>query len=257
MIQLQLIEKVKQVSLTDNNVSAVLMYGSFIKGEGDRYSDIEFYVFTKAPVDKLKWINQIAPVDLLFANEHGTDVAVFHNLIRGEFHFHEDSEVEMILSWQGFISFRHRDKMVIVDKNGILNSMLDKVEQIEPDYYEPEYTEAAVQMLINYMIFSKNVILRGEIAHAHQLFFFIQKAILWLIRLHTGCTQHYEGPTKKLEEDIPQEWYNKFKTCIPKLDLNELTQCHNNSLLLSEELFEALNIDEKYYKVLRRIREIE
>ncbi|MCC8146738.1 MAG: nucleotidyltransferase domain-containing protein [Bacteroidales bacterium] len=254
--QLYLIDKVKQASLNDDNVSAVLMYGSFIKGEGDRFSDVEFYVFTKDKIDKWEWINQVEKIDLLFVNEHGTDVAIFHNLIRGEFHFHSLSEIGMIHSWQGYMSFRYKDKMIISDKEGELKKILDSIELVEPDYHQPEYAETAVQMLINYLIFSKNVLLRGELAHAHQLFFFIQRALLWLIRLHTGCTQHYESPTKKLEEDIPEQWYNKFKTCIPGISRDELVRCHTNSVLLARELCSAMHTEEKYQRILERIDEI-
>lgn len=37
MEQLEIIEKVKEIALADRNVSAVLMYGSFIRDEGDEF----------------------------------------------------------------------------------------------------------------------------------------------------------------------------------------------------------------------------
>ena len=45
MIQLQMIDKTKSIAQNDKNISAVFMYGSFTKNEGDKYSDIEFYLF--------------------------------------------------------------------------------------------------------------------------------------------------------------------------------------------------------------------
>lgn len=45
MTQLQMISSVKTIAQVDTNISAVLMYGSFTKNEGDHYSDIEFYIF--------------------------------------------------------------------------------------------------------------------------------------------------------------------------------------------------------------------
>ena len=47
MTQLQMINKTKSIAQQDENVSAVFMYGSFTKNEGDKYSDIEFYIFLK------------------------------------------------------------------------------------------------------------------------------------------------------------------------------------------------------------------
>lgn len=257
MIQEEMISKVRDLAMNDNRVSAVLMYGSFIKGEGDRFSDIEFYIFTYSDFNKTEWVEKIAPLALFFKNEYGTDVAVFENLIRGEFHFSDITGINVILSWQGYTSFRYRNKMILVDKENKLQHVLDSIIIIEPDYNEVEYAETAVQMLINYLIFSKNLILRGETAHAHQLFFSIQKALLWLIRLHTGCTQHWESPTKKLEEDIPQEWYEKYTTCVPGLNLSELSKSHENIVTLSNELFNSLNIENKYKQILNRIKSME
>ena len=48
MTQLQMIDTTKSIAQQDENVSAVLMYGSFTKNEGDQYSDIEFYIFLKS-----------------------------------------------------------------------------------------------------------------------------------------------------------------------------------------------------------------
>lgn len=45
MVQLEMIKRVKTLALENSNISAVLMYGSFMKGEGDQFSDIEFYTF--------------------------------------------------------------------------------------------------------------------------------------------------------------------------------------------------------------------
>ncbi len=71
MIQLQMIDKTKSIAQNDKNISAVFMYGSFTKNEGDKYSDIEFYIFLK---DKEKfsaenWVSQIHPLALYFSNE--------------------------------------------------------------------------------------------------------------------------------------------------------------------------------------------
>ncbi len=74
MTQLQMIDKTKYIAQQDENVSAVFMYGSFTKNEGDKYSDIEFYIFlkNKENFSTEKWVNQIHPLALYFTNEYGS-----------------------------------------------------------------------------------------------------------------------------------------------------------------------------------------
>ena len=47
--------------------------------EGDKYSDIEFYIFlkTKGNFSAEEWVNQVYPVALYFINEYGSEVAIF------------------------------------------------------------------------------------------------------------------------------------------------------------------------------------
>ena len=91
LIQNKIIQSVRNKCIEDESVSACMMYGSFTKGEGDQYSDVEFYIFIED--DKMEkfssrcWISKVYPVDLIFYNEYGTEVVIFSNLIRGEFHF--------------------------------------------------------------------------------------------------------------------------------------------------------------------------
>ena len=45
-----MIERVRELCGQDERLVATLMYGSFAQGEGDRYSDIEFYLFFRDEV---------------------------------------------------------------------------------------------------------------------------------------------------------------------------------------------------------------
>jgi lincosamide nucleotidyltransferase len=89
MKQYQIIKKIVEQAEHDTNVSAVLMYGSFIRNEGDEYSDVEFYIFLydKTGFDSHRCVNQIEKTSLFFTNEFGIEVAIFDSMIRGEFHF--------------------------------------------------------------------------------------------------------------------------------------------------------------------------
>src|SRR5690606_35989257 len=118
MVQLQMINTTKSIAQSDENVSAVLMYGSFTKNEGDQHSDIEFYIFlkNKENFSSEKWVNQIHPVATYFTNEYGSEVAIFENMVRGEFHFLTTNEIGVVKSWEGIVTFSDFDKMNLVDK---------------------------------------------------------------------------------------------------------------------------------------------
>ena len=63
-----MIEKVRELCERDERVVAALMYGSFTLGQGDRFSDIEFYLFFEDKalegLDEEAWVGQIAPAEL-------------------------------------------------------------------------------------------------------------------------------------------------------------------------------------------------
>ena len=115
-----LIERVRSLCLSDLRLDAALTYGSFGSGEGDRFSDNEFWLFftddTLASVDSRMWCEQIAPVSLMVLNEFGTQVAILENLVRGEFHFAAASEIDGVLTWPRLSA--PVDEMVIVDNRG-------------------------------------------------------------------------------------------------------------------------------------------
>ena len=98
--QKELIANVKNLTESDERITACMMYGSFTKGEGDQYSDIEFYIFLKdsrtSSFDSSNWLFDVAPYLLLYKTEYGTEVVIFDNLIRGEFHFLSEKDMNII-----------------------------------------------------------------------------------------------------------------------------------------------------------------
>ena len=255
LIQHYLIEKVREASLSDEQISAVLMYGSFIKGEGDRFSDVEFYLFYKdgADINRREWVSSIHPVDMFFANEYGTDVAIFDNLVRGEFHFLPVSEIGIIKTWQGLTSFEYKHNMLLVDKEGYLADTLKDIPATSPERNTPEHIEWLAQSLINNLLFTKNVLQRGELAHAHQLFGQVQKYLLWLIRIRCNVTNHWESPTKKLEADIPQKWYDFYMESVPALTETSMKKSLIDTFTTVWLLFQELNVSENLQALLRKI----
>src|SRR5690606_2090829 len=255
MIQLQMIDTIKSIAQKDENVSAILMYGSFTKKEGDQYSDIEFYIFLKSKENfsAEKWVNQIYPTALYFTNEYGSEVAIFENLIRGEFHFLPVSEIDIIKSWEGFVSFSDFSEMNIIDKDGFLRETLRQIKTTSPDRTTNENILFLSSSLLNVLLTTSNLIKRQEYAHAYQSLSNVQKYILWLIRIATQQTNHWESPTKSLEKDIDQDWYSAFRLTTCDLDVDNLKAAFQHALSLSKKLFDELCIATDLQRLLHKI----
>ncbi|HEY8387672.1 MAG TPA: aminoglycoside 6-adenylyltransferase [Parasegetibacter sp.] len=255
MTQLQMISTTKSIAQNDDNVSAVLMYGSFTKNEGDQYSDIEFYIFLKSKdnFSGEKWVNQIYPTALYFTNEYGSEVAIFENLIRGEFHFLTINEIDVIKSWEGLVTFSDFEKMVVVDKNKLLAETLNQIKTKSPDRSTAENISFLISSLLNVLLITSNLIKRQEYAHAYQSLSNVQKYLLWLIRIATKQTLHWESPTKSLEMDIDKIWYSEFRSTTSDLDPDNLKSAFKNSLNLSGKLFDELGAATNLKRLLKRI----
>ena len=256
MTQLQMIDKTKSIAQQDENVSAVFMYGSFTKNEGDKYSDIEFYIFlkNKENFSAEKWVNLIHPVALYFTNEYGSEVAIFENMVRGEFHFLKTEDIEIIKSWDGIVTFSDFDQMNLIDKDGLLTKTLNQIKTKSPERITNENILWLSQSLLNVVLTTSNLIKREEFAHAHNSLSNVQKYLLWLIRVRTNKTQHWESPTKSLEKDIDPIWYSAYKTGTSDLNPKNIVLAFENSLNLSVKLFDELNIEPKLKEILHEIR---
>ena len=255
MTQLQMIDKTKSIAQKDKNISAVFMYGSFTKNEGDKYSDIEFYIFLKEKENfsAEDWVSQIHPIAIYFTNEYGSDVAIFENMVRGEFHFLKRDEIGIIKSWEGMVAFSDFDQMNLVDKEGLLAKTLYQIEVKYPDRITSENILWLSQSLLNVLLTTSNLIKRGEFAHAYQSLSNTQKYLLWLIRIETSETKHWESPTKSLEKDIDQDWYSLFQQTTTKLEPIDIKAAFKKSLELSRELFDRLKVETKLKELLMKI----
>ncbi|MDA6151319.1 lincosamide nucleotidyltransferase Lnu(B), partial [Escherichia coli] len=79
------------------------------------------------------WISEIYSVDLIFYNDYGTEVVIFSNMIRGEFHFLPESEIEIIRSFKPTGVFPDTDSMYIYDSTNRLKPLLDDLGGDGPD----------------------------------------------------------------------------------------------------------------------------
>ena len=251
--QLEMIGQVRRLAEDDPRLSAVLMYGSFIKGEGDQYSDIEFYLFYERPLDHLEWVGGLRPVEMFFKNEHGTEVAVFDNLVRGEFHFLPAGEIGVVKSWEGLTSFEYAEEMILVDKAGALREALDGISRQRPRHDRPESVQWLAESLINDLIMTANLIRRGEAAHAQAAFQPLLKYLLWLMRLADGADNHWESPTKRLEAELSPGWYEIYTACVPTADLSTLTAAHNQAAGAARRLLTLLRAPAALSALLDRL----
>lgn len=253
MLQLQLIDKTKSISQEDANISSLLMYGSFTKGEGDEFSDIEFYVFFRKNFNHEKWINQICKTLFFFKNEFGTEVAIFENMIRGEFHFLPIEEVNIIKTWEGLVSFEYYNEMILVDKENLLTNVFNSINKDRPTHTSLDSINWICMSLLNNLLMTKGLIERREFAHAQQSFQYIQKYLLYLIRVKVGADNHWESPTKKIELEIPEEWYNVYKESVPVLSESSLKMSFNHCIDVLCTKFKDIFMQNNFYEIVLRI----
>lgn len=250
LIQNKIIQSVRDKCIADEFVSACMMYGSFTKGEGDQYSDVEFYIFIED--DKMEkfssrhWVSEVYPIHLIFYNEYGTEVVIFSNMIRGEFHFLPVSKIEIIKSFKPTGLFPDPESMYIYDSTEQLKPLLDDLGGAGPDRMTDENVNFAFNNFVNAWLMGVNVMRRGELARSLEALTFVQRYILQLIRVKENTVERWLNSTKNLEEDISTESYKDYVSITSKLKENEIKLAYKNALNIVEALNEMLG---SLYKV--------
>lgn len=229
--QQHMIERVRALCHSDARLDAAMMYGSFTRGEGDAFSDIEFLLFFDdeafASVSPRAWLSQIAPVEMLYANEFGITTAIFENLIRGEFHFHRVADLEAVAApWPGLITFPSLDATLIVDKSGRLAPLLEPIIGPPLEQATPPKAQFAVHGYLNWLLFGISVLRRGEDARAHEILNIVHRHLLWMARVLEGTTANWLTPSKSLERDLSPEAYARLAACTAPLDPDALRRAY-------------------------------
>ncbi|MBN1680696.1 MAG: lincosamide nucleotidyltransferase Lnu(F) [Anaerolineae bacterium] len=242
--QEELIARVRTLCQEDSRVDAAMMYGSFTRGEGDVYSDVEFILFFDDErfdnLDHRAWLGQIAPVHMLYVNEHGITVVIFENLIRGEFHFHPASDVIIGEAWNGLIAFPSLDATLIVDRSGALTPYL--LPLLQPiDRLVPERMQNAVNNFVNWHWFGFNVLRRGEHARALEILTMVHRDLLWMARALENNTTHWLTPSKALEQELSADAYARFQKCTAPLDDGALQRAYQHAWQWGMEMIEELH----------------
>lgn len=244
LIQHAMIERVRQLCQQDERLVAALMYGSFTRGEGDQFSDIEFALFfadERLPeVDRAAWVAQIAPVALFFADDVGHQTAIFNHLIRGEFHFKPASTLSVVETWQGNAWFPALAATVLLDRNGQLTQYLHPLIGPAPKRDTPETVQTLTNNFINWLLFGANVLARGELARALEILGIVHRYLLWLARLVEQTTDHWPTPSKNVEQELSPAAYTRYQACTANLDRMLLVRAYGASWAWGQEMMETL-----------------
>jgi lincosamide nucleotidyltransferase B/F len=238
-----MIEKVRGLCQRDERVVAALVYGSFALGQGDRFSDIEFYLFfddeASEGLEEEAWVSQIAPLELYYINEFGNATAIFENLVRGEFHFEVASSVGLVDTWET-AWFPSLESAVLVDKSGELSRRVSRLVRRPPEIGTPERALFLCCSLINWTLMGTNLLKRGEYARAEAFLSLVHGHLLQAMRLVEGRTANWLSPSRRLEEDVSADSYERFRTCTAALDARQLVRAYTATWEWSQELMGEL-----------------
>jgi len=238
-----MIEKVRELSERDERVVATLMYGSFALGQGDRFSDIEFYLFFEDEVseglEEEAWVGQIAPLDLYYVNEFGNGIAIFEDLIRGEFHFEAASNVGLVDAWET-AWFPSLESAVLVDKTGELSRRVRRLVRHPPDKDTADQALFLCRSLMNWTLMGANLLERGEYARAEAFLTLIHGHLLQALRLVECKSDHWLSPTCRLEEDASAASYERYRACTAALEAEQLVWAYASTWEWGRELMGEL-----------------
>jgi lincosamide nucleotidyltransferase len=239
-----MIDRVRELCRQDERIVGALMYGSFTKGEGDTHSDIEFCIYLVEDdyddFDPVTWLEQIAPVAVFYTNEFGIGTAIFENLIRGEFHFDRAEDMAQIPSWKKISGFPPVENMLVVDKTGELTRFLQEISGAGPERALAENIAWLWDSYLNWMIFGTNVLARGERVRAADILGFVQRYLLWMVRVKEKSTEHWPTPSKNVENDISPTPYERFVVCTASLKGQELERAYQSAWEWGKELADCL-----------------
>lgn len=243
--QLAMIRRVRELCNFDKRFVSALMYGSFSQGEGDAYSDIEFWFFVNdvalPALDQAAWLIRVHPLEAYFSNEFGSGVAIFDNLVRGEFHFVATSEMRQVRDWPVGDEALDLDAMIVLDRTGELLRELEHLQQKGSERLSKQNLQTICNHFLNWFLLGINVLRRGERARALDALANVHRQLLWMARAANAKTgQHFLTPSRRLEDDLGAAVYQRYVTTTASVTSPELEQAYAASWNWGRELITVL-----------------
>lgn len=241
------IDRLRLLAHADARLDGVLLYGSWVTGEADRYSDLEAYLYVNEDrIDSFEgrdFIEQLAPLKLAYNNMYGILAVVFNDLMRGEFHIVPAGKgIAEITTWQGLVHLPDPSIAILLDRSGRLTKACACLR--EP--CRPDSVKTSQQIsceLANWTLSLAQILARGEIARGHAL---LQTTIapqqLRLLRLLRGSTDHWLTPSRALEQDLSVDDRRRYAATTARLDETEVRRAAAANWQWSRELIDqAMN----------------
>lgn len=242
--QIEMIQRLRQICQADSRLSAAMLYGSFATGEADRYSDIDCLLYFQedslADLDQKAWLSQIALLELYYHNEFGNGVAIFTNLVRGEFHFDPAGKTKELASLAGKISFPSLEAAILVDKSGQLAHHLRPLVGRPPERYTKKEVQFLSDSFFNWTLFGLHVLARGERARAWEILRLLQDYLLKMVRLQEEIIGHWITPTKAAERELSPQAYRRLVAASAGLDPQALWAAYRAAWSWGLELLPGL-----------------
>jgi len=244
MLQQGMIERFREAFRADERVVSALMFGSFAIGEGDAYSDVEFAVFVADEhfdgFDPAAWLDAVSPVAAYFPDDHGHHTALFHNGVRGEFHFLRASQQSVVEGWKGHGWFRALSDAVMLDRTGELSRHARALVGGPPERGGAELVRGLSLNLINHTLMGAQLLRRGEWARAWAVLPRAHENLLKLVRLQHGATDHWPTPSRAFERDLPAPVVDRYVRCTAAASPRELPSAYRATWSWARELFAAV-----------------
>ena len=203
---------------------AALTYGSFVSGEADAHSDVEFWLFVDpaATLDARAWLADVGELRHVVVNEFGAHVAFFPGLVRGEFHFATAGEISSVRAWPARSG--PADRMIVVDRTGELRRALDSLPDQPDTPTTPDEIGELCGRFANWLTLAHHVTCRGELLRAVDALTHSQRHLLWMVRLAGDSTQHWLTPSRRAEADLPAEVVRALHGTTATADRRSLEQ---------------------------------
>lgn len=248
--QQRLRERFRALLRTDPRVVAALEYGSWPGGEGDRWSDVEFWLWLRdeslAGFDVGAWAGGAGETLGVLAGAFGATLVVMAGdartgPVRVELHAAARSELERVRAWPLGDEPFDPAAMLVVDRDGELGEVLARLAARPSRRRDPARVQALVDGLLDAWLLGLNALARGEAARAEDALAHVRRHLLWLARLVEGADgRHWLTPSRGLEPDLSPAAYARYARATARLDPGELRRAYREAWAWGGELAAAL-----------------